>query len=115
MTKRKKVEKPKNKSKAQAASPVNFSALRLAGELGFTITIPLIILALAGRLVDKHYHTSPLFLLIGIFLSLIISTYGIFRTVNPVLKELDQSAKEKKSSDDEAEKTKAKLSQDNLK
>jgi F0F1-type ATP synthase assembly protein I len=49
-------------------------AFGLAWEMGYTMAIPLVILALAGQLVDKHYQTSPLFLLIGIIISIIVSS-----------------------------------------
>jgi len=49
-------------------------AFGLAWEMGYTMAIPLVLLALAGRLLDKYYQTSPLFLLIGIILSIVISS-----------------------------------------
>ncbi|MDD5725849.1 MAG: AtpZ/AtpI family protein [Patescibacteria group bacterium] len=49
-------------------------AFGLAWEMGYTMAIPLVVLALTGRLLDKYYQTSPLFLLIGIILSIIISS-----------------------------------------
>lgn len=65
----------------------DFSAIKLAWELGYTITIPLVILAVLGNLIDKKINTAPLFLIIGIILSIIISTIGVYRAVMPILEE----------------------------
>lgn len=59
-------------------------ALALGARLGFSIAIPLVILALGGRLLDRRYDTSPLFLLIGILLSLAASGYAVYREINKI-------------------------------
>ncbi|MDP3245090.1 MAG: AtpZ/AtpI family protein [bacterium] len=62
-----------------------FSALSLAWELGYTIAIPIVVFALLGRLIDKWLGTSPWLLLIGIFLSIIISSYGVYFKVIKII------------------------------
>ncbi len=57
----------------------------LAWELGYLIALPIIILALLGRLADKALFASPLFLLLGIFLALIITGFLIWKKVKNLL------------------------------
>ena len=58
--------------------------LSLVGQLGFIIAIPLVLLALAGRYLDKVWHTSPLFLLVGMGLALIISSAVVWKMVKEI-------------------------------
>jgi F0F1-type ATP synthase assembly protein I len=57
----------------------SFSALSLAWELGYLIAIPLIVFALAGRWLDKIFQSSPLFLLIGLFFALVVTTFFVYQ------------------------------------
>lgn len=66
-----------------------FTALSLAWELGYLIAIPLIIFALLGRWLDKIYNTSPLFLLIGLFFSLIITSVFVYQKTIKMTAEFD--------------------------
>jgi F0F1-type ATP synthase assembly protein I len=52
-----------------------------AYEVGSAIAIPLIIFALTGRAIDKAYNSTPLFLIIGLLLSLISTGYIIYKKV----------------------------------
>jgi F0F1-type ATP synthase assembly protein I len=83
--------------KREGFSKEEFSALKLAWELGYTITIPLVILVLVGRFLDKRFDTSPIFLLAGILLSMITSVVGIYRTVKPILSKFEREDKELKN------------------
>lgn len=58
-----------------------FSPFSLAFELGYTIAIPIVALGLVGRLLDKKFDSSPILLLAGILLSIIISSIGIYKKV----------------------------------
>lgn len=62
-----------------------WSALGLAWQLGYTIAIPLVVFALVGRFVDKYFNTSPIFLLLGIFISIIASSWMIYKKVAKLL------------------------------
>ncbi|MEI7777473.1 MAG: AtpZ/AtpI family protein [bacterium] len=55
--------------------------IALVFELGYTIAVPLVLFALGGRFLDKRLGTSPLFLLVGIFLSLMGSSYLIYKII----------------------------------
>ena len=60
-------------------SDKQFSAYSLAWQLGYTIAVPIVALALLGRFLDKKLETSPWLLLIGILLSIAISSYAIYK------------------------------------
>lgn len=77
-----------SKKKPNADSAV-WDSLGLAWELGYTIAIPLVVFALLGRFLDQHFHRSPLFLLIGIFLAFIISSYAVYQKTIQIYQELD--------------------------
>lgn len=66
-------------------SKSTFQALGLAWELGYTIAVPLVILALAGRLADKWLNSSPWLLLVGVFLSIFISTWLVYRKTKTII------------------------------
>ena len=51
-------------------------------DVGFTIAIPLVLLALGGRLLDKHFGTTPLLLLTGMILAIIISTIIVYKKLS---------------------------------
>lgn len=53
----------------------------LAWEMGFIIAVPIIMLALLGRLLDKTFLTSPLFLLVGILLAMIVTGILIWKKI----------------------------------
>ncbi len=54
-------------------------------DVGFTIAIPLVALALGGRLLDKHLGSSPLFLLTGMLLAITISTVIVYKKISKLL------------------------------
>ena len=62
-----------------------FRAWALAGELGYTIAIPIVILALLGRLADKAWGTAPWIMLLGIILSIVVSSYLIYKKVKDIM------------------------------
>lgn len=70
-------ENKKNKS--------SWSALSLAWELGYSIAVPLVALALAGRFLDKKLGTSPWLLLVGILVSIAISSYLVYKKTLDVM------------------------------
>ncbi|MEK7211138.1 MAG: AtpZ/AtpI family protein [Patescibacteria group bacterium] len=74
------------KIEAKQKNEPDWSALSLAWNLGYTIAIPIIALALGGRLLDRKFDTSPLFLLLGVLLSIVISTLEVYRKVKKIIK-----------------------------
>lgn len=63
----------------------SWSAVSLAWELGYSIAVPLVVLALGGRFLDKKLGTTPWLLLIGILLSIIISSYIVYKKTIDVM------------------------------
>ena len=59
--------------------PSVWESLALAGQLGFTIAIPLALGAILGNYLDGITHQKTLFLLLGLLLGLIIGIYGAYR------------------------------------
>ena len=70
-----------------------WSALSLAWELGYTIAIPIVVLALVGRLLDRYFIASPWFLLTGIFLSLIVSSTAVYLKVTRLFAEIEKESR----------------------
>lgn len=64
--------------KRQPPHPV-WENLALVGQLGFTIAVPIILLAIVGNLLDGWLNTRPLFILLGLLLGLISGIYGAYR------------------------------------
>ncbi len=54
-------------------------ALRIAGDFGVTIAIPVVVLALIGQKIDLFYKTGPLFLIIGMALASILTGLMIYK------------------------------------
>lgn len=63
-----------------------WSALGFAWELGYSIVIPIVIFALIGRLLDKKLDTSPWLLLLGILISIIVTTVLVYKKTIKVMK-----------------------------
>jgi len=74
----------------------SWSALSLAWELGYSIAIPLVLLALLGRFIDKKFGTSPWFLLIGVIFSLIISTVLVYKKTIMIMDDSENKEKKEK-------------------
>ena len=53
----------------------------LALQLGFTISIPLVLFILLGLWADKRWGTLPLFTILGVILSLIFTVYEMMRII----------------------------------
>lgn len=64
-----------------------WSALSFAWNLGYSIAIPLVLLALGGRFLDRKLGTSPWMLLGGILVSIIISSFIVYRKTIKLLKQ----------------------------
>jgi len=63
------------------------SVLSLAFELGYIIAIPIVGFALVGRLLDRKLDTAPLFILLGIFISIILTSYLVYRKTANIMED----------------------------
>ncbi|MFZ2154219.1 MAG: AtpZ/AtpI family protein [Candidatus Moraniibacteriota bacterium] len=61
------------------------SVFSLAFELGYIVAIPIVLLALAGRMIDKKIDSAPWFLLLGIVIAIIVSTYWIYKKTAAII------------------------------
>lgn len=66
----------------QKGKGFDFNAWQLAFELGYTIAIPIVFLALLGRFADKRLDSSPWLLLTGIVVSLFATSFLVYRKVS---------------------------------
>jgi F0F1-type ATP synthase assembly protein I len=55
------------------------SAANMAMSIGFAIVIPLILCILGGVALDKWLNTTPIFILVGVFLGLFICGYQLWQ------------------------------------
>jgi ATP synthase protein I len=65
--------------------PSVWGSLALVGQLGFTIAIPIALLAILGNYLDGVVHIGHLFLLLGLLLGLISGIYGAYRLLSRLL------------------------------
>jgi len=54
------------------------------GQLGFIIAVPVAVFAYFGAKIDKTYHTSPMFLIAGIGLSIFASSLVIYQKIKKI-------------------------------
>ncbi len=65
-----------------------WSVFSLAMELGYTIAIPIVLLALGGKLLDKKLDSAPWFLLLGIFISVVLTSWLIYKKMVKIINEI---------------------------
>jgi len=56
-------------------------------EIGWRISLPLALMVIAGNWIDTKLQTKPTFIFVGIFLSLFMSCYSIYRMIKKFTKE----------------------------
>lgn len=64
----------------------SWSAMKFAWELGYSIIVPLVVFALLGKMLDKKMGTAPWALLSGILLSIIATSYIVYKKTIEILK-----------------------------
>lgn len=65
-----------------------WKAVEIVANLGISIALPTILFAVGGYWLDKRYGTSPLFLIAGFILSLIVSAYIAVKKGRQIAKQL---------------------------
>lgn len=75
-----------------------WSLLGIAWEMGYLIALPLIGGALLGRFLDQYLGTSPLFLILGIIVAIVLSTVLVARKTMQVMKSTANEEGEEDSS-----------------
>jgi F0F1-type ATP synthase assembly protein I len=66
-----------------------FFALRIVGDFGVTIAVPVVVLALIGKWLDAKYGTRPLLLIAGFALAAVVSAVSIARKTKRYAKTYD--------------------------
>ncbi len=66
-----------------------WQALGMAWELGYTIAVPLVIFALAGRWADGRFHTKPWLFLAGVVLAIIATSILLVRKFTRIIREFN--------------------------
>ena len=61
-------------------------SLSLVYQLGISLIVPLLIGILGGIWLDNQFKTSPIFVLIGLFLGIMIAGYSLYYELLPFLK-----------------------------
>lgn len=64
-----------------------WSVFSLAMELGYLIAIPIVVLALLGRFLDKKLDSSPWLFLAGICISIVLTTYLVYKKTISVIED----------------------------
>lgn len=54
-------------------------ALKIIGDFGASLAVPVVILALVGQYLDEKYHRSPLFTILGFILAAAASAKIIYK------------------------------------
>ena len=74
----------------------SFSAIGLAFNLGYLIVIPLVALAIGGRLLDKKLDSSPVLFLVGVVVSISISSFMVYSKTKQVMADIERATPTKK-------------------
>ena len=69
-------------------------SLRLAWNLGFIIAIPVVVFGFGGAYLDKHFGTTPIFVITGFALAIVLTVIGVYRKVKEILGEEREEPKE---------------------
>ena len=73
--------------------------MQLSWTLLFSLLLPLLI----GVWLDKKFHTSPLFVLLGAGLGILAATVGVARMAIRMFREVESDASEERGSEHEVE------------
>lgn len=60
-------------------------SLRLAWNLGFIIALPVAVFGFGGAYLDKHFGTTPIFVITGFALAIVLTVIGVYRKVKEIL------------------------------
>lgn len=66
-----------------------FQAIGFAWQFGYTIVVPLVVFALVGRLLDRKLGTGPWLFLIGVLLSIAISSIALVSKAMKIMRTID--------------------------
>lgn len=65
--------------------PLNaFQMLGLVGEIGTMIAIPAVLFGFGGGYLDKNFDTTPLFIILGLSVAVISSSFAVWHRIQPL-------------------------------
>jgi len=73
-----------------------WQALGFAWDFGIVVVAPLVILGIGGRLLDKHYGTSPWFFLAGFAVSVFLSVFLLVIRLKKIISRINSNTPPKK-------------------
>ena len=65
-------------------------SLNLFGQIGFGVALPLVVLGLLGRYLDKRFETNPYLTVIGIALAVVITFFFLKKIVKEAIEQAKQ-------------------------
>ncbi|MFA6511552.1 MAG: AtpZ/AtpI family protein [Patescibacteria group bacterium] len=80
------------------------SAFQMAMQLGFTISVPLVALALLGRVLDNRFDTHPWLLITGIVVSMVVSSILVVWKAFKLMKDVTSNQDSEKDKRGDGEK-----------
>lgn len=63
-------------------------AMDFVFQVGLLIALPLVFFAWLGNMVDERINIAPLFFISGLIIGLLVGSYGVFKKVKEILKEI---------------------------
>jgi predicted F0F1-ATPase subunit len=87
LSKGKPVLTPREKKDEKIQGNIFAFYLGSAGQIGFSILIPLLLGLGIGIWLDSHFQKKPLFTLSGLLLGFLISIANLFLTVRTIIKQ----------------------------
>jgi hypothetical protein len=79
-------ESLKSPASLKQSDPGVWMALGLVWEIGYIIAIPAFVFGFGGAYLDKYLGLSPLLMLAGLLLALIVSGFAIYHKVRKVIR-----------------------------
>ena len=79
--------------------------LRIVGEFGAIIAVPVVLLTLLGRYADTRYGTAPAFMIVGFVLAALLSGVSIYRRAKQFGREYQAIESDRKRTADDSDPT----------
>ncbi len=73
------------------------AAFRLIG-LGWYVGACIVLGVIGGLWLDKRFHSSPVFTIVGLLLGIIVAFYGLYRMILPNFGKFDNDKKDEDKS-----------------
>jgi F0F1-type ATP synthase assembly protein I len=74
-------------------------AVGFAWDFGVIVVLPLVVLAILGRYLDRRYGTEPWIFLGGVIVSIVMTTILVVMKLSRIVKDISTTANETKHTD----------------